>query len=705
MKIEFYHIDAFEVANYEPIWRHLREMGVDASMVAVPDARNTAASGWFDFERFNAYCTERTIPFSTQSDPCADLAVTTQNVGILRDYAKRIRLMYCPTPYTTGWSMQQQTVQPFDAVLVHGNFFADSFSRWLPRSRLPIIGYPRYDDFFAGRLKRDAIRARWGVNDEHPVLAFMTTWENNTAFDAFFPALLKLRDRFQIILRPHHCTQRMEPHRMALMRESGLLILDHAFDLIDVYAGADFVVSDVRSGSLFEACMCDLPTVAMVRDKTELTGWLADNKVDQVTRLCNDPFDLERAVDDALTSTQYVSGRARWAEYHVAYRDGSAAKHAAEALIQLASPAKAQVVVLPVYAHKVSVILPTYNHAQFLPQAVAGILSQKMTDLELIIVNDGSTDDTQAYLSSLTDPRVKVINRENGGLPSALNRGFSEATGEYFTWTSADNVTGPAWLEQLVAGLSSAPPSVGIVYSGFALVDVSGAILSIRRGQTMELDSLAAKNPGMASFLYRASIARLVGNYDETLNGAEDWDMWLRMLEVCDASYVNDVQYYYRLHNNSMTSTIPDKVAAASQAALRQLRQRQGDRFDLDTFYPRLREAKDQGLARWQAKTRLARFLIDSPFCSASWTAELLIEALHDRYAPEVHRNLLVLLCRCNAWDLAVQSVDEARSRVPSQELDDIRALLINRDTGLFAKYPLFQTPEAELQFELGRAP
>lgn len=702
MKIDFYHIDAFEVANYEPIWRQLREKGVDASLVAVPDSRNTASAGWFNFEQFERYCTDRAIPFSDCVHADADLGVTTQNAAILRDYSKRVRLMYSPAPHTPGWLLQQQTVQPFDAVLVHGQFHVDWFSRWLPREQLPIIGYPRYDDFFSGKLSRAAIRARWGVNDKKPVLAFLPTWANNTAFDSFFPVLMKLTEQYQIVLRPHHCTLRMELHRMALMQKSGLLILDGAFDLPEVYMGADIVLSDVRSGSLFEALACDVPAVGMVLDEAELTGWLAERAIEKIAPLCLDPNHLERFLEIAVSSTALAVSRRSWADYHVAYRDGSAAAHAAEALIRLASPSKPQIVVPAVYAYKVSVVLPTYNHLEFLPSAVNGILSQTLTSFELIIVNDGSTDDTQAYLSALADPRVKVINRKNGGLPSALNRGFAEAGGEYLTWTSADNVTGPAWLEQLVAGLDAAPASVGFVYSGFALIDAAGAILAIRRRQKMQLDGLIAKNPGMASFLYRATVARKVGTYDEALTGAEDWDMWLRILEVCDAKYLDDVQYFYRVHGNSMTSSIPDKVLNASHATVHKLRLRHGNAFDLNRIYPCLRFAPNQPLAQWQAHAKLGALLIESPFCPYEWAVELLVAALRLLYTPQVHKNLVVLLCRNGRWDLALFSLDEFRFLHSSQDLDNLRSLVETHSPAMLDQIAISHVADLDLVFDPG---
>lgn len=351
---------------------------------------------------------------------------------------------------------------------------------------------------------------------------------------------------------------------------------------------------------------------------------------------------------------------------------------------------------------KVSIVLPSFNHVDFLPKAVSGLLQQTFDNFELIIINDGSTDATADYLVTITDSRVKVITQENRGLPASLNRGFAEASGEYFTWISADNFTGPAWLEQLVAGLDAAPASVGFVYSGFAVIDASGAMMAIRRSQKMQLDSLIAKNPGMASFLYRATVARKIGVYDEALTGAEDWDMWLRILEVCDAKYLDEVQYFYRVHGNSMTSSIPDKVLNASRATLHKLRLRHGNAFDLNKIYPHLRFAPNQPLAQWQAHARLGALLIESPFCPYEWAVDLLVAALRLLYTLQVHKNLIVLLCRNRGWDLALFSIDQFREHYPSQDLDNLRSLVKAHSPVVLDQIAISHIPDSDLVFELG---
>jgi hypothetical protein len=162
------------------------------------------------------------------------------------------------------------------------------------------------------------------------------------------------------------------------------------------------------------------------------------------------------------------------------------------------------------------------------------------------------------------------------------------------------------------------------------------------------------------------------------------------------------VLYYYRVHSNSMTSSMPDKVATASRGVIGKLQQRHGGTFDMDRFYPALRQAPDQAAARWHATARLASFLIESPFCPVGVTAQLLVEALRQQFSAELHRNLLRLLVLHGAWDLAVQSAGEIAARLPSAELAAISARLASHDPAVLELLPLHREPVAALPFALG---
>lgn len=220
----------------------------------------------------------------------------------------------------------------------------------------------------------------------------------------------------------------------------------------------------------------------------------------------------------------------------------------------------------------VSVVIPTYNHGQFLKRAVDSVLAQTYTHLEVIVVNDGSTDNTLGVLEEYRDDcRVKVISQENLKLPAALNTGFALAKGDFYTWTSADNKMLPECIETLLNYLLSNPEK-GMVYSNYQLIDCEGNPLSegtCRLKNRSQKDSSCVNLPDKitrenfylsgdnfigASFLYHASVAKHIGLYDTGLFGAEDYDYWLRLADKYEVGHCPEVLYKYRVHSDTLNA-------------------------------------------------------------------------------------------------------------------------------------------------------
>jgi glycosyltransferase involved in cell wall biosynthesis/ubiquinone/menaquinone biosynthesis C-methylase UbiE len=262
---------------------------------------------------------------------------------------------------------------------------------------------------------------------------------------------------------------------------------------------------------------------------------------------------------------------------------------------------------------RVSVVLPTFNHRDFLPMAVVSMLAQSFEEYELIIVDDGSTDDTGAYLRSINHPRVRIERIEHKGLPGALNTGFRLARGEYFTWISADNFCSPLFLEALTGALD-AHPECSLASSSFAWIDAAGRITGIHRSRDLSYHTLLTGNPGLASFLYRRSSAEAAGEYDTSLEGAEDWDLWLRMVENAPAVFVPEILYYYRRHENRMTATRMREIAAASERAFWQAFNRREGRSDITALYPLIAQCRDRRTAELHARWDFGTSLLQSPF-------------------------------------------------------------------------------------------
>lgn len=705
MKIDFYHIDAFETAVYEPIWRELVKLGVDARLVAVPGRANSAAAGWFDYETCKRNCADRDLPLFAEVDPDADMAITTQDANILRQYRMRTRVMYGPILYPKAWGLQPKSVLPFNHVLVHGEAYAERFSQWLPRNRLHVTGYPRYDDYFNGSVSRTEVRAGWNVSDGRPSIVFMPTWADNTSFDNIFPELVRLSKDYNIIVRPHHCTVRMEPHRMSLMRTSGMLVLDSNFDLLKCFAGADVIISDARSGAMFEALMCGVPTVGLVLDPSELTGWVGREGLDELVSLCWRSEDLEKSIMIALANGAGGPVRQDWRERHTANLDGGAAKVAAKTIIGIVESGTVPRRTYSFasgnsYPVKVSIVLPTYNHGVWLPQAVESIANQTLQDFELIIVNDGSTDNTAEYLSRLTHRKIKVVSQENRGLPAALNVGFSHARGQYWTWTSADNVVGRTWLEELSGALDACGPDIGYALSYFANINRSGAITTVENRQCFETYSMFQRN-GNASFLYRSELAKLAGLYDTELTGAEDLDMWLRMSLLTRAVLVESILYYYRVHDDTMTVRNRTEVRSASVRTLEKFISVQGG-INVDAIFPGIARSAEPNLARWQARIWLASRLANVPSENVvEAVVMLLLASLKERYEEVLVGNIVHILGRLGVWNILASLLAEVGEQFSSPALHSYADIVARKDALAAAQIKLASIPSEKLVFDL----
>lgn len=205
----------------------------------------------------------------------------------------------------------------------------------------------------------------------------------------------------------------------------------------------------------------------------------------------------------------------------------------------------------------VSVVLPCYNGATMLHTAIDSCINQSFKDWELIIVNDCSTDQTLeiARRYAKKDGRIRVLDNEtNLKLPASLNRGFAEARGMYYTWTSDDNIMHANMLQELSSFLDS-NPECGLVASDYIVIDEHD---NLKRKVELP-DNLSVVLPLNnylgCSFMYRKEVADTIGSYRTDLFLVEDYDYWLRISFQFSVARLNKILYSYREHPKSLTST------------------------------------------------------------------------------------------------------------------------------------------------------
>lgn len=214
-------------------------------------------------------------------------------------------------------------------------------------------------------------------------------------------------------------------------------------------------------------------------------------------------------------------------------------------------------------ANKISVILPVYNGEKFVGNAINSILNQTYKNIELIIVNDCSTDNTLQIVEEFAkdDTRVKVYsNNSNQKLPKTLNNGFSKATGDYWTWTSDDNTYHNDALKKMADVLDN-NSGISLVYSDFTICDMDGKV--IKEIKEEEPDEIRFKDNIGACFLYRKSLAEKVGEYDPEAFLAEDYDFFIRCYEISEEGFyhIKEDLYDYGRHDASLTAKRQKEIA------------------------------------------------------------------------------------------------------------------------------------------------
>jgi glycosyltransferase involved in cell wall biosynthesis len=208
----------------------------------------------------------------------------------------------------------------------------------------------------------------------------------------------------------------------------------------------------------------------------------------------------------------------------------------------------------------ISVILPTYNSALFLSPAVDSVLNQTFQDFELIVVDDGSTDETENILKAYKNS-VRYIKKDHAGASAARNKGIAEARGEFIAFQDADDLWLPDKL-QLQLDYFKAHPQVGVVFTGSHRFDAQGVVDSnIRKGVTIPTgmifnEILTSHFIAMPSVMVRKSCLDEVGLFEEALIGNEDFNLYLRLARKFPFGFVNKVLVHIRLHANNLSDNL-----------------------------------------------------------------------------------------------------------------------------------------------------
>lgn len=237
----------------------------------------------------------------------------------------------------------------------------------------------------------------------------------------------------------------------------------------------------------------------------------------------------------------------------------------------------------------VSVVIPTYNQASYLRDSIDSVLAQTYTAIEVVVVDDGSTDETPDILASYGD-RVRAIRQTNHGAANALNHGIRESTGQYVCWLSSDDAFVPDKIARQVAAFT-ANPELGLSFMGFDQIDAQGAFVADRsdipwRHPDLFVTVFWANPINGSTVMMPRSVLDEVGPFDEALRADVDAEMWFRVLARHPAAHIPGVHLHYRVH---------DKALSADRGLMHQSKTTVRQRILRDGILIRRLQAHDRG--------------------------------------------------------------------------------------------------------------
>lgn len=207
---------------------------------------------------------------------------------------------------------------------------------------------------------------------------------------------------------------------------------------------------------------------------------------------------------------------------------------------------------------KVSVVIPSYNAAAYIVGAVESVLAQTFRDFEILVIDDGSTDNTKKVLEKYGEP-VQYIYKSNGGVSSARNFGIEKARGKYIAFLDADDVWVPKKLEKQIAVLE-ANEKIGLCYAAAEKVDENLQTIGRIEARAYEdycealLLNLNIVAGSCSSAVIRREVAQRTNGFDAKFSTCADWDYWLRLSLLTEFAPITDFLVKYRVVAGSMSS-------------------------------------------------------------------------------------------------------------------------------------------------------
>ena len=333
-KVEFYLMDTFEIFHFLPIYKALIESGFEANFVCEPPDINVVHK-WFDYDTAIKILKDLGVKYTLKADEYSRISFTTQHLAVLSKYhGIKINLNYGCGFNKTNFGNTPESTKGFDYKFVHGKYMAKIAAKVLKRNQIKIVGYPKHDEYFKNLPNKNDIKEKLGICTDKPILVYFPTWDEDSSIQKFGDEVNKLRDKFFVVTKAHHCTFRLEDKKCDLDKLYNIsdLLLEGNSKFSDAAAIADIALIDGKSGSSCEVPYLnnDLPIVYL-SPRENLKEFYKD-EIFEFGVFINNPKELEKTVSNVFENDKFIKKRKRLIEFYLGKNDGKSTERTIKVL-------------------------------------------------------------------------------------------------------------------------------------------------------------------------------------------------------------------------------------------------------------------------------------------------------------------------------------------------------------------------------------
>lgn len=332
--IEFYMMDSFEIYHFLPIYKELKKQKIKVKYICEPADINISGT-WFDYENAINILEELNLDYSTIANPYAAIAISTQHISYLKKYKNlKVNLQYGVGLNKSNFCSTNRATEGYDYRLVHGRYTTDKISNFMNKENIYEMGCPKHDIFFQVPPDVCSIKSYLSIDTQKPILVYFPTWDEDSSIHLFSEELKKLKEKFYIVSKAHHCTFRIAEKQDDLRKlyELSDIVLEGNYPFEKAAILADIAIIDAKSGAT-----CEVPylnnniPILYLSVQNDLKAYFF-NDIFEFGTLINRPELLVETFKKIWLSDEYIEKRKNKIEYYLGKSDGKSTIRAVNAL-------------------------------------------------------------------------------------------------------------------------------------------------------------------------------------------------------------------------------------------------------------------------------------------------------------------------------------------------------------------------------------